>query len=202
MAAIGEILVASGNRGKIGEIRDILAPLGISLRSLRDVFDPLPHIEETGATFEDNARLKARWIFSRTGVCTLADDSGLEVDALGGEPGVRSARYAGDQSTDERNNAKLLGLLKDVPAERRTARFRCVVVLIPAAGQEICTQGVCEGTMGFAPRGTSGFGYDPLFIPRGYTHTFAELTPAVKHTLSHRGQALEHLKLQMQELTT
>jgi XTP/dITP diphosphohydrolase len=196
---ISEITVASGNQGKIGEIREILGPLGYAVKSLKDIWDPVPAIEETGRTFEENARIKAQWVHSRTGGCVLADDSGLEVDALDKEPGIRSARYCGEGSTDESNNAKLLRMLDGVALPERTARFRCAVAFITAGGECIGAEGVCEGVIGFGPKGTNGFGYDPLFIPLGFDTTFAQLDSPVKHALSHRGKALAQLKKLLQE---
>jgi XTP/dITP diphosphohydrolase len=189
-----QIIVASGNAGKFREIREILHDLPLQLTSLADHWSPVPDIPETGDTFLENARQKAAWVFARRGVWTLADDSGLEVDALGGEPGVKSARYAGAGAGSEANNRKLLAALKEVPPERRTARFRCVIVLMTAADSYFTAQGVCEGRIIGAPRGDHGFGYDPLFVADGFDRTFAELEAAEKNPVSHRGGALQVLR--------
>ncbi|MBD3391536.1 MAG: RdgB/HAM1 family non-canonical purine NTP pyrophosphatase [Chitinivibrionales bacterium] len=198
MNHIEEILIATGNQGKVREIGQIFSDTPLRLRSLRDIWDTIPEIPETGATFFDNARMKARWVLGRTGAWCLADDSGLEVDALGGEPGVRSARFAGEHGNDTANNAKLLRCLQNVEVEKRTARFRCVVVLAGPEG-EYSAEGVCEGRIGFGPRGSEGFGYDPLFIPDGFSETFAQLDADRKHAVSHRGRALQALRERIRE---
>jgi len=191
--AIDEIIIATKNAGKVREIREMFASHRLRFSSLGDHWETAPDIAETGSTFVENARMKAQWVFSRLGMWTMADDSGLEVDALGGEPGVRSARYAGEDASDARNNEKLLGKLADCPPARRTARFRCVIVLV-GPGAEFVVEGACNGSIAFAPRGSRGFGYDPLFVPDGYELTFAELDGAVKHTISHRGRAIQSLR--------
>jgi XTP/dITP diphosphohydrolase len=195
-----EIIIATGNRGKLREIEELMRGLPLALTSLADHWDPVPAIPETGETFLENALQKARWVFERKGVWTLADDSGLEVDALDGRPGVRSARFAGENSDTAANNRKLLELLADVPAERRTARFKCVAVLVGSALSYFSAEGVCEGAITFAPRGAGGFGYDPLFVPRGFSQTFAEIEQAAKHAISHRGMAFEKIKKHCHEL--
>ena len=202
MLDITELIVASGNQGKVTEIREILRPLNIVVRSLKDIWDPIPDIDEPGDTFEENARIKAQWVFAKTGMCSLADDSGLEVDALNGEPGVRSARYCGTHGADTENNNLLLCNLSNIPSEQRTARFRCVIVLVTPSGEYIHADGICEGMIGFTPEGTNGFGYDPLFTPLGYMATFAQLDSSIKHTLSHRGKALAELVKQLRERIT
>jgi XTP/dITP diphosphohydrolase len=189
-----QIIIATGNQGKFREFLEILADLPCILTSLRDHWDPVPEIPETGATFLENARLKADWVFERTGLWSLADDSGLEVDALGGRPGVLSARFSGENATGETNNRKLLDELKNTPAVERTARFRCVLVLKTGSTQYFQVEGTCEGTIGHTPHGEGGFGYDPLFIPSGFERTFAELDRAVKHRISHRGKAMLSLR--------
>jgi XTP/dITP diphosphohydrolase len=192
-----EIVIASGNRGKIKEIREILAGFPVVLTSLADYFHPVPAIPEDGATFYENAAGKAQWVFSRTGKPALADDSGLEVDFLGGAPGVRSARFAGEPASDRRNVDKLLSLLSSCPAEGRGARFTCAIVLRFDENTEIVATGVCKGRIGFSPRGTSGFGYDPVFYPEDHDATFAELSAEVKNRISHRGKAIGDLKEQL-----
>jgi XTP/dITP diphosphohydrolase len=195
-----EIIVATSNKGKLREISEMLDGLPVKLSSLADCWKPMPVITERGATFLENALQKARWVFERKGMWVLADDSGLEVDALNGLPGVRSARFAGENGDTAANNRKLLEMLARVPAERRTARFKCVAVLVTSAESYFPAEGVCEGTITFYPRGAGGFGYDPLFVPAGFNRTFAELTTAEKHAISHRGKAFEKLRKRCEEL--
>jgi XTP/dITP diphosphohydrolase len=195
------IIVATGNPGKMKEFREILADLPIELHSLIDHWNPLPVIEETGLTFYENARIKADWVFEKTGTWALADDSGLEVDALGAAPGVQSARYAGVHANGRENNRKLLEMLRDVPEAQRTARFRCVLVLRTGLRTYLTAEGVCDGTIIDTPRGIGGFGYDPLFIPSGYQMTFAELDSSEKNRISHRAKALRALRGELHDLT-
>jgi XTP/dITP diphosphohydrolase len=184
-----EIVIASKNQGKIREIRRIYADLPVSIVEIAD----LPDVVEDGATFSENARKKAIAAARHSGRWALADDSGLEVDALGGAPGVHSARWSG--GGDEANNDKLLAELRDVPAPARTARYRAVVVVADPQGRIVAeAEGSCEGLIGFERRGTGGFGYDPLFIVPEHGRTMAELSPEVKNALSHRGQALRRLR--------
>jgi XTP/dITP diphosphohydrolase len=184
----GDIVVASGNMGKVGELGRLFAPLGLTLR-LQSDFAVVP-AEETGLTFVENAILKARAATAQTGLPALADDSGLEVDALDGAPGVRSARYA-DSGKTEDNNQQLLAALRDVPDERRSARFHCVLVLLRHAEDPVplIAQGTWEGRILAAPRGVGGFGYDPLFWVPGHDASAAELDADVKNRISHRGLA-------------
>ncbi|HAA88990.1 MAG TPA: non-canonical purine NTP pyrophosphatase [Peptococcaceae bacterium] len=184
-----KIVIASRNPGKIAEFRQLLAELPLEVLSLLD-FPEIPEILESGLTFRENALLKARTVTSYTGLTALADDSGLEVDYLGGAPGVYSARYAGPECDDAANNQKLLAELAGVPLEKRTARFRCVIAITTPRGEEFFCEGVCEGKIGYTPRGESGFGYDPLFIVPALGKTFAELGPEVKNRISHRAQAM------------
>lgn len=195
------VIVASANQGKVREIGQILAGRGLTLVSLRERFDPPPSIPETGDTFEANARLKASWVYDRTGEWSLADDSGLEVDALDGAPGVYSARFAGEGAGDRANLDKLLKLMSGVPSERRRARFRCVVAFQRGARDVIVANGTCEGRIVQSPRGTLGFGYDPVFVPDGFEQTFAELSDDAKNRLSHRGKALASLLTMLGENT-
>ena len=188
------IIVATGNQGKLREIKEILHDLPYSLTSLRDHWDPMPEIPETGDTFLENARQKAAWVFERRGLWALADDSGLEVDALDGAPGVKSARYAGPGGNSSENNRKLLEELKGVPLPDRTARFKCVIVLMTASDAYYSAEGVCEGRLITMPAGSDGFGYDPLFVPDGFSKTFAELGPLEKNAISHRGKALAKVR--------
>lgn len=192
------IVLASGNRGKLAEIGRILGGMAVDLVSM-DEFD-LDAPAETGATFEANALLKAHAAVRATGLAAIADDSGLEVDALAGAPGVDSAHYAGAQRDDEANNARLLDALDGVPDERRTARFVCVAVLVAPDGREWVRRGTMEGRIGHAPRGDGGFGYDPLFIADGETRTNGELSPEEKDARSHRGQAFRALRAAVAEL--
>ncbi len=165
--AKAKIVIATKNRGKVAEFRHIMGDLGIldeiELLSLAD-FPDFPDVEETGETFAENALIKARAATAFTGLITAADDSGIEVTALGGAPGVRSARFAGEGATDDRNNDKLLRLLADVPENRREARFVAVIALAAPDGREMTVQGECRGTVTVAPRGAGGFGYDPIFF--------------------------------------
>lgn len=183
------LLIATRNRGKLREFQELLADLPVKLLSLDD-FPFIPEVEETGETFTENALLKAQAYSAQTGHWTLADDSGLEVDALGGAPGVYSARYAGVAANDERRRAKLLLELSRTSGEERRARFICVIALVDSTGLQAQTfDGVCEGWIASEPKGTEGFGYDPIFVPDGYDKTFGELMPTTKKEISHRAQA-------------
>jgi XTP/dITP diphosphohydrolase len=195
-----KIVVASGNKGKLAEIREILKDLPVELIPMSDVWDPVPDIEENGNTFFENALIKAEYVFKRSGLWALADDSGLEVDSLNGEPGVYSARYAGNQGDNEANNALLLSKLNGVPQHLRTARFRCVMVLKTGISSYITSEGACNGTIGLELKGKKGFGYDPLFVPAHETLTFAELSSEKKNNISHRGKALAQLCGKLHEL--
>lgn len=189
-----EVLFATGNRYKVDEVEAILGPLGIVVRSLADVELQPEEPEEDGATFEDNARLKARYYARQLGMTCVAEDSGLEVDALGGAPGVYSARYAGVGATDEANNAKLIEAMRGVPHEKRGVRYRCVAAFVdPSRDTEVWRSGSCEGQLTEEPRGTGGFGYDPYFLvpPRGLT--MAEIPISEKNVLSHRAAAFRAL---------
>jgi XTP/dITP diphosphohydrolase len=187
------LVLASGNAGKLRELSALLAPRGFDLVTQSSL--GVSSTEETGDTFVDNALLKARHAAARTGCAAIADDSGIEVDALGGRPGVRSARYAGENATDEQNNALLLRELAGVALPSRTARYRCVIALVRSAGDPypLVADGAWEGRILETPRGTGGFGYDPLFLPVGSSLTAAELAPAAKNAVSHRGLALRAL---------
>lgn len=194
-----EILVATRNRGKLAEIRACLEQEGIRVISL-DAFPEISEVKEEGESFRENALRKAREVARRSGMITLADDSGLEVEALGGGPGVLSARFAGEGASDEDNNRKLLKMLEGVPWERRRAAFRCVIACVdPSSGKEEVVEGACEGVIGFEERGEGGFGYDPLFFIPELGKTMAELPLEVKNRLSHRGRALKALKLRLRE---
>ena len=182
-----QLLVATRNRHKLVEIRAILSAPGLELLDPESVGN-LPEVEEDGDTFEANAIKKAVTLARASGMLTLADDSGLEVDALGGDPGVYSARYAGEPSDDAANNAKLLDALRGQPDRR--ARFRCAIALATPDGECSTVDGRCEGHITEAPQGQGGFGYDPLFVPDGFAQSFGELGADVKHRISHRGAAL------------
>lgn len=192
------LVMATRNPGKIRELREILRDLGITLLSLAD-FPELPEILEEGATFAENAACKAKAVAHLTGLPALADDSGLEVAALGGRPGVWSARYAQDRTTpadpgDEDNYRKLLDELQGVPWEQRQARFVCEMALALPDGRLYLAHGECGGRIALKPRGKRGFGYDPVFWVPVYGRTMAELGPRVKNRISHRAQALQTLK--------
>lgn len=189
-----QIVIASGNQGKCDEIRQIMQGLDYSIISMKELFGYVPEIEEDGSTFYDNALIKATAVYEKSGCWTLADDSGLEVDALDGAPGVYSARFAGESATSAENNQKLLRLLETISLEKRTARFKCVMVLKCGANDIITTEGTCEGKIMFTLSGSGGFGYDPLFVPDGYDRTFGELSNAIKNRISHRGIALKKLR--------
>jgi XTP/dITP diphosphohydrolase len=186
-------VLASGNAGKVREFAALLAARDIEVVPQSDFRIVTP--PETGTTFLENALLKARHAAQMSGLPALADDSGIEVDALGGRPGVRSARYAGEQASDADNSNLLLQELAAVPEERRTARYRCVLVLLrtPSDADPVVAHGVWEGRILTAPRGTGGFGYDALFQPEGLTLSAAELPADRKNALSHRAQALRAL---------
>lgn len=184
------LLLGTRNPGKIKEITTILEGEGWLFSSLRDFADVGPAVED-GLTYADNAIAKAQFYAAATGLLALADDSGLEVAALGGAPGVYSARYAGDNATDADRRQLLLAELAKVDSGDRRARFVAAVAIASPDGEVLnVSEGICEGTITFEPRGNSGFGYDPLFVPDGYDQTFAELPDAVKNRISHRARAL------------
>ena len=184
------LLVATFNDGKLREIRNLLADLPMKLLSLDD-FPAIQPVPETGVTFAENASLKAAGYSRQAGMVTLADDSGLEVDALDGAPGVFSARYAEGDASDTARTARLLKQLSNIVGERRSARFVSVIAIADSGGSILhLSKGICEGQISLVARGNFGFGYDPVFLPRGYDSTFAELPPAIKNTLSHRAHAL------------
>lgn len=187
------LLLATGNPGKLAEMRTLLAPLGVHVVAPAEVGWPA-QVPEDGETLEANALTKARAACRETGLAAVADDSGLFVDALGGAPGVRSARYAGPAQDPAANCAKLLEALAGVPAADRGAEFRCVVALVAPDGAETVFDGRCRGWIALAPRGEGGFGYDPLFLAEGEERTFAELPAVEKHRRSHRGRALAALR--------
>lgn len=184
------LLIATHNRGKLIEYQGLLAGLPLELVTL-DSVGLRDDVEEHGATFAENARLKAVTYARKSNLLTLADDSGLEVDALGGEPGVRSKRYAGENKSDAERIAFLLSKLRAVPREKRSARFRCAIAIASPEGRVWESQGTCEGEILFAPRGTHGFGYDPVFYFPDLGVTMAELSTAEKNKISHRARAAQ-----------
>ena len=185
-----KLLIATQNPGKVREYAEILQGLPVDLVSLSDL-QIHTAVEETGETYTENALLKARTYAAKAGLPTLADDSGLEVDALGGAPGVRSARYAGKDASDRDRYELLLRNLEDVPEEERNARFRCVIAIVWPDGSEQVAQGTVEGRIVDQPRGEHGFGYDPVFHVPAFYRTMAELAPEIKNRISHRARAGE-----------
>ena len=197
-----ELLVATNNAGKVRELSQLLSDAPLRLRLLSE-FEGVEEAEETGTTFAENAVLKALHYSAHAGLLTLSDDSGLAVDALGGAPGVYSARYAGAHATYAERMSKLLGELEAAGDADRRARFVCVIAVADPAGGRVETfEGVCEGRIARAPRGTNGFGYDPLFVPDGHDRTFGELPEEVKHSLSHRARALARAVRHLRERFT
>jgi len=193
------IAIASRNEGKLREIAEICADWPVRWVTVRDHPGDWPDVEETGSTYLENALLKAHAVSEFTGEAALADDSGIEVDALGGGPGPRSARYAGEDASEERNRNALLSALKGVPMNGRTARYRCVAALVLPDGAERSTEGLCEGTLTAKPRGSGGFGYDPIFVPAGWDATMAELSAEEKDRISHRGRAFRAMRTLLAE---
>lgn len=191
-----KFIAATRNAGKLKEIKEILAALPFEVISM-DEAGTGKEIEETGSTFEENALIKARAIFDATGQMVMADDSGLEVDYLDGAPGIYSSRFAGENSTDNERNKKLLKMLDGVSFEKRSARFVCAVAVIMPDGGVFTVRGICEGFIGYKPVGNNGFGYDPLFFIPEYNMTTAQMKNEEKNRISHRGRAL---KLMVEEL--
>lgn len=189
-----KIVAATNNKNKLREFKEILSPLGYQIVSLKDLGIEI-EVEETGKTFEENSMLKAKAILEATGMASLADDSGLEVDALGGEPGIYSARYC--EGSDADRVAFLLDKMKDVPDGKRSARFVSAITLMFTDGDVVTARGTCEGKIAHEPAGKNGFGYDPIFFVESYGKTFAELSPEQKNMISHRGNALSELQRQL-----
>ena len=188
-----QLLVATTNPGKFAEVEAYLKHLPLEILSLKGL-ERFPAVNENGATFEENALKKARTLAQFSHLLTLADDSGLEVDALNGAPGIYSARYSGAEGNDDRNNEKLLDALRDVPWEKRTARFVCALALCDPRGGGLkawTVRASCEGRIAFAIKGANGFGYDPVFFYPPLGKTFGEIAREIKATVSHRGKALE-----------
>ena len=186
------LLIASNNQGKIEEIRNLFSDLGYHVYSMKEFGTSIQVIEDQ-PDFAGNSLKKAREVSKAVGETVLADDSGLEVAALGGQPGVHSARFAGEEADDRENNEKLLYLMQNVPEAKRKARFRCVLTMYWPDGHYIQTEGTCSGKIGYSLTGEGGFGYDPLFTPEGFTKTMAELTLDEKNRISHRAIAIKVL---------
>lgn len=196
MSGIRRVLFATGNEGKMREIRSILADTGAEVLSMKEA-DVNVNIVEDGTTFEENALIKARAVaaaLTEADCVVLADDSGLVIDALGGEPGIYSARYMGEDTSYEEKNANLIGRLEGVPDEKRTACFVCAIAAVMPDGREFQVQAAIEGRIGYAQKGEGGFGYDPIFYVPEFGKTTAEMTAEEKNRVSHRGKALEQMK--------
>jgi XTP/dITP diphosphohydrolase len=193
------MIIATHNQGKVKEIKDIFSGLPFNILSLEDIGIDI-HIEEDSPDFAGNSFKKAAETSKVTGEIVLADDSGLTVEALGGKPGVYSARFAGENATDRENNELLLYLMKDVPLGNRKAAFKCVATLYYPDGRYVQSEGICPGRIAFEPKGEGGFGYDPLFILDAFGRTMAELTPEEKNAVSHRGLALKKLRKMLEIL--
>lgn len=192
-----KFIIATNNPKKLKELERILKPLGINAVSAKEAGVSLDDVEETGTTFAGNAFIKANAAFKKTGLASVADDSGLCVDALNGRPGIFSARYAGENATDCDKNNKLISELEDVCEEERTAHFTCAICCILPNGEKIEVEGVCEGSISFEPHGNGGFGYDPIF--KYGNKSYAELSPDEKDLISHRGKALRKLKAELEK---
>lgn len=193
------VVAATQNKHKIEEIDAITGVFGMEIISRDDAGVPNIEIEEDGDTFEANSEKKAREIMMLCGKTTIADDSGLMVDALDGAPGVISARFAGEESDDGKNNEKLLRLMAEVPAAERGAKFVSVITMVFPGGEKIVARGECKGHILYELKGPGGFGYDPLFVPEGHDRSFGEMSPEEKNRISHRARALENLKTKLQE---
>ena len=195
-----KLVLATRNKGKVREIGEILKDQhGIELLSLRN-YPNAPDVVEDGKTYEENAIKKASALAEYTGQLTISDDSGLEVDALDGAPGVHSARYAGENASDQDRILKLLEALQNIPDSRRSGRFTCAVAIAEPFAQVRVVRGICEGQIIRTPRGASGFGYDPIFVPLGYAETFAELGDEIKNQISHRAKALKSARKMLSEM--
>src|SRR3990170_6030369 len=191
-----KIALATRNRGKSREIQEILKDLKLEILTLND-FPEIPTPIEDGKSFQENALKKARFIAQHLHLPALADDSGLEVEALGRQPGILSARYAGENATDEENNKKLLKELSGISLKKRNACYQCVIALVFPSGEEKTVEASCNGLIALEPKGKGGFGYDPLFYVPEYGKTMAELPPDIKNRISHRGKALAKLRAKL-----
>ncbi|MFC7321070.1 XTP/dITP diphosphatase [Halobacillus campisalis] len=194
-----QLVIATKNAGKVEEFRTMFANYNIEVKSLLDFEQPIGDIVEDGDSFEENAIIKAEAIAEKFQIPVAADDSGLEIDALGGAPGIYSARYAGEDKNDQKNLEKVLHELKSTPAEERTARFVCAVAVARPGLSTFVKRGTCEGTIAEAPRGNEGFGYDPIFIPLHSNRTMAEHSSTEKNSISHRKQAILKIEEWIQE---
>ena len=194
-----DLVLATKNKGKKRELTNLLSDLPCNILSLDD-FPNTPAVVEDGPTFRSNAVKKAVEIARFTGRLVMADDSGIEVDALNGAPGIRSARFSSEHATDKENNTKLLELMRTIPEERRGASYRCAIAIATPEGLVDVVEGSCEGRIGFEEKGCEGFGYDPLFVRLDYSKTFAELDPSIKNRISHRARALERAKLVLEKI--
>ena len=192
-----KFLIATNNNKKLDELKRILNPLNINVITLREAEIDISDVEENGNTFYENAFIKAKAGCEHSGIPTIADDSGLCVDALNGAPGIYSARYAGENATDSDKNSKLLQELSNVPAEQRTAHFTCSIVCVFPDGKEVCAEGFCNGTISQQPDGEGGFGYDPIFMYNGVS--FGKLSADEKDKVSHRGNALREFKNKLKD---
>ncbi len=195
-----ELIIATKNKGKMKDFKGLFDPLGIEVSSLLDLSKPVDDIEETGTTFEENAAIKAEAICEKFGTPVIADDSGIEIDALNGAPGVYSARYAGEDKDDKANLEKVLTEMQNVSQAERTGRFVCVLAIAQPGQKTIFKRGECEGTIGFQAIGKNGFGYDPIFYPTGSAKTMAEMTPQEKNQISHRKKALDKIENWVKQL--
>ena len=192
-----KIFIATKNQKKLCELERILIPMGFEVLSEKDLSETFPDVEENGTTFEENAIIKASAGLKNTGYISVADDSGICVDYLDGAPGIYSARYSGEHGDDDSNNQKLLSELRDVPLEKRTARYVAAIACVFPDGRKFTVRGECEGKIGFEPKGTNGFGYDPYFISE--LGVMAELTSEQKDSISHRGKALKLFKQELKK---
>jgi XTP/dITP diphosphohydrolase len=197
-----KLVISTGNKNKVKEIAYMLRNMNIEVISKNDIGLGDLEVIEDGNTLEDNSILKAKALAEKVDYkyMVMADDSGLFVDKLNGEPGVYSSRYAGEEGNDERNNRKLLEALKDTPIEERDSKFKTVIVLITENKETLVVEGECKGTIGLRAKGNNGFGYDPLFIPEGFKETFGELGEDIKNKISHRVKALEKLKEEIEKI--
>ena len=193
-----ELIVSTRNKDKLAELRDLLSDLGLQIRAAAE-FDAIPEVEETGETLEENAFLKARAAHKATGLLSLADDTGLEIDALGGAPGVHSARFAGPDQSYDKNLLKVLADMTGIPEAERQARFRTAVAIVFPDGSEASASGMCEGMILTRPRGGGGFGYDPIFFVPETGKTFSEMNLVDKQAISHRGRAMALAKQILQQ---
>lgn len=195
-----KIIISTNNQHKVDEIKKILDDKNLEILSKEEIGLGNLNIVEDGNTFEENSFKKARGLKDKTKYIVIADDSGLMVDVLKGEPGVYSSRYAGEEGNDQKNNEKLIRELKDIPFEKRTAKFVSLITVIGEDNQVLNIYGECKGHIAFESRGINGFGYDSLFIPLGYEKTFGELDEGVKNKISHRARALENLKTEISKI--